>query len=108
MTGSEKQIKWAQDIIDSRIGGCDRMIANWAEMVAKYPNGSLAIDTECLKIIKAAYEKIFADARFQTASAVIDAQNKIPTPNDMLTKCDELASKQGITKIEACKIICAI
>lgn len=74
LTGSEKQIKWAEDIINDAIGTLDANIARWEQQQA---NGIHVFDKH-VEMAKIAKTKVLATiANCKEAKTIIDNRNKL-------------------------------
>jgi len=70
MTGTEKQIAWAQDIINKAYSALDQMA--W---MIENTRSALHYTMEDVKAIRGQLETLFADPRL-TASMIIDARGR--------------------------------
>lgn len=71
LTGSEKQVKWANDIISSALEMCDANIKLAEERIEKWPNVSVyKQNLDVFTEIKATLEDAFSKAT--TAKEIID------------------------------------
>lgn len=74
LTGSEKQIKWAEEIINNAIGTIDANIAKWEQQQA---NGIHVFDKqiETAKTLRVQVATCIENTK--TAKAIIDNRNKL-------------------------------
>ena len=78
MKGTEKQIKWAQDIVAKTKGDIDRNIADFEKRAAEYPD-LFGIEAEEWKNCKVWFENQMAEAekRDMPASWYIDNRDRL-------------------------------
>lgn len=108
MTGTDKQIKWAQDIINERLGTCDANIKLSEERYQQYGTDIYKEDAECYKIIKTALEALFADPKMQDAATIINRRDALPDASALISKAETIAHNKGLSKIDACKMVCGV
>ena len=97
MKGTEKQIKWAEDIKLNALNACDR---NIEVAMSRYEETGLDMyktQATLYKIAKAAFEKAFSG--IDDASTIIDKQYKFngKTANEYVTRMMEQINKGRIT-----------
>jgi hypothetical protein len=75
MTGSEKQIKWAEQIKADALNYFDANIELLSERAVQHNVSIFDKDIEALRLVKADFEKIFADPKAESAATIIDRRN---------------------------------
>ena len=109
MTGTVKQVEWANQIIAEKINTCNANIAHAEKMAAEHNGIQIFVDAvEHWNILKAVLENLFADPRMQDAALIIDRRNSLPDPIALLNQAGTIATNKGISKTEALKAICGI
>ena len=122
MTGTKKQIKWAQDIIKKVYENVDEIIRQreyielpeeiavrdgWTEERLEWRRAYMKEKLEIAKEIRNAYDRFFALPKCQDAGTIIDLylDKKIPTFDYILSRCQKYAEANNIPVIEACRLI---
>ena len=75
MKGSEKQIKWAEDIIEKAMTSFDDMIKNYDKFQANGVADVLGYSKKAVEAAKADMKAVFAQV--DKASDIIDIRNKL-------------------------------
>jgi len=119
MTGTDAQIKWAEDIIANVYANLEYVLEQKRITISCY--GEMALDLspeekadylsyvtskiECYEEIKNAYDRLFASPKRQSAAVIIDNRKTIPTADHIYELCVKNAKDNNISVIEACKTI---
>ena len=74
LTGSEKQINWANDIISDAIGTMDANIARWEQQQA---NGIHVFDKQIVAAKELKVKVVATIEATKTAKAIIDNRDKL-------------------------------
>lgn len=75
MKGTEKQIKWAEDIKDEAMGTIEANITRLEKLTAQCPNRWLLLEKELFESLQKQIGDFFAST--EEASKVIDARNRL-------------------------------
>lgn len=89
LTGSEKQINWANDIISDAIGTIDANIARWEQQSA---NGIHVFDKQIVAAKTLRVQVVTCIENTKTAKAIIDNRDKLDGSYIMQT-VNKMASK---------------
>ena len=97
MKGTEKQIKWAEDIMYDALDTCDKNIKLNGERYEATGLDMYKMQATLYKIAKATFEKAFAG--IEDASEIIDKRYKYngKTANEYVTRMREQIIKGRIT-----------
>lgn len=105
MVGTEKQVKWATDIISKVYAKIDENIAN-CERLAPHIKSSAA-EAEMYRIARARYDKLFSDPRM-TAAKIIDTQNSFPDAEKLVLQAKRIAFDRETNPIDEMHKLCGI
>ena len=108
MTGTEKQVAWAEDIKRKTLDGLDSSIKFNEDYASKY-GCDYAERAEMCRIYKQAVEqRLFASAKMQSAAYVIEHRNSIPDVNTVIDQATMIASNKGENKLDVLRKMCRI
>lgn len=97
MTGSEKQIAWAQDIENSILSECDMNIEFAQKKRDQYHVGIYDNSIKGYQAIKAIYVEMFASEIAQYAANVIKCRDALARPSKIMVHIASVKSIEGLT-----------
>lgn len=100
MTGTEKQITWAQDIERKTLTYIDASINLCEERAKKYDAADEAERAEMYRLFKQAITNLFASEKMQSAAYVISKRGDIPDANTVIDQATFVAGNKGEEKID--------
>lgn len=105
MTGTEKQITWAEDIKSKTIDGLDNCIKFNEDYAAKY-GLDYADRAEMYRIVKQAIENMFFCEMMQSAAFIISHRNDIPDANKVIGDAMMISRNSGKNKFVVLRELC--
>lgn len=100
MTGTEKQVAWAQDIERKTLTYIDASISLCEERAKKYEAADESERAEMYRIFRQAITNLFASEKMQSAAYVISKRGDIPDASTVIDQATIMAGRTGEEKID--------